>query len=101
MTIDPAIEDMLTKAIQHTDRESYLSIDPNNAQKIISNIEKKSKKFESTQSIPVLLCSPAVRMNLKKLTERFMPQLVVLSHSEIDPNLNIKNIGMVTLNNAT
>lgn len=100
ITLDPAVEDMLSSAIQHTDRESFLSVDPNIAQKLIKKIEVQIKKFEQTQSIPVLLCSPTIRFSLKRLIERFIPQLVVLSHSEIDPKLNVKSLGTVNIDNA-
>lgn len=100
ITLDPSVEDMLSKAVQHTERESYLSIDPNIAQKLVKKVEGLMKKFEKTQSQPVLLCSPTIRLNLKRLVERFLPQLVILSHSEIDTRLQIKSVGMVNIGNA-
>jgi flagellar biosynthesis protein FlhA len=100
ITLDPSVEDVLSSSVQHTDRESFLSIDPNTAQQLIKKIEASLKRFEEKQSLPVLLCSPTIRSNLKKLLERFIPQLAVLSHTEIDTRLKIKSLGMVSLNNA-
>ena len=100
MTLDPSAEDVLSNAIQHTERESFMSIDPNMAQELIKQIEKLIKKFDQSQTLPVLLCSPTVRLHLKRLVERFLPQLAVLSHSEIDSKMKIKNLGMVKINNA-
>ena len=100
ITIDPGLEDMLGNAIQHTERESFLSLDPKIAQKLVRKIETQIKKFEKTRSHPVLLCSPTVRLSLKRLIERFVPQLAVISHSEVDRKLKINSLGMVSINNA-
>ncbi len=100
LTLDPSLEDMLSNSIQHTEKESFLSLDPNIAQKLIRKIESMIKSFEQSQSIPLLLCSPTIRLNLKRLIERYIPQLVVLSHSEIDSNINLKSLGMVSIDNA-
>jgi len=100
LTLDPKIEDLLTGAIQHAERESFLSLDPNTAQKIIKNIENKIKKFTETQSHPIVLCSPPVRIHLKRLVERFITNLAVLSHSDIDTKTKIKSLGVININNA-
>jgi len=50
------------------------------------------------ETAPVLLASPLVRMYLRKLTERFLPDLVVLSHSEIVPTVQIRTLRVVSLN---
>ncbi len=101
LTLDPKIEDMLTGAIQHAERESFLSLDPNTAQKIIKNIENKIRKFTETQSHPIVLCSPPVRIHLKRLVERFITNLAILSHSDIDTKTKIKSLGVININNAT
>ena len=47
--------------------------------------------------VPVLLTSPMTRAHIKRLSERYMPELVVLSHNEIPPEVVIKNMGMVRI----
>ena len=101
ITLDPTLEDALSSAVHHTDRESFLSIDPDTAQQLIKKIEGFIKRFEEKQAIPVLLCSPQIRSNLKKLLERFVPHIAVLSHTEIDTRIKIKSLGTVSLRNAT
>jgi len=44
------------------------------------------------------LSSPFVRIYLRRLTERFLPDLVVLSHNEVVPTVQIKTLKVVTLN---
>ena len=100
LTLDPRVEDLLTNAIQHAERESFLSLDPSIAQKIIKNIEIKIKKFTETQTHPIVLCSPPVRIHLKRLVERFVTNLVILSHSDIDTKTKIKSLGVVNIKDA-
>ncbi|MCP4714712.1 MAG: flagellar biosynthesis protein FlhA [Deltaproteobacteria bacterium] len=97
ITLDPALEDLLGNAIQHTERESYMNLDPGNAQKLVSALENQVKAFTKTQSQPVLLCSPTVRLNLRRLVEKFLPQLVVMSNTEIDAKIPLKSLGTVNI----
>jgi len=100
MTLDTEIEEVISNAVQHTEHESYLSLEPALAQKIISQLTRSLEKFTSMNYQPVILCSPGVRPQLKRLTERFLPTLVVLSHNEIDRRVKLKSLGVVSLNNA-
>ncbi|MBI5185963.1 MAG: flagellar biosynthesis protein FlhA [Nitrospinae bacterium] len=95
ITLAQNIEDTLSSSIQRTEHGSYLSIDPNFAQKLLLNIKAAYEKVSPVEGQPVILSSPSVRLHLRKLLERFIPNVVVLSHNEIAPNIPIKNIGMV------
>lgn len=100
MTLDTEIEEVISNAVQHTEHESYLSLEPALAQKIISQLTRSIEKFTSMNYQPLILCSPGVRPQLKRLTERFLPTLVVLSHNEIDRRVKLKSLGVVSLSNA-
>jgi flagellar biosynthesis protein FlhA len=45
---------------------------------------------------PVILCSPNTRMYVRQLLERFLPNVAILSHSEIPPSIRVLSLGMVT-----
>ena len=100
MTLDAEIEELVNNAIQHTEHESYLSLEPALAQKILAQLNKAMEKFTSMNYQPIILCSPGIRPHLKKLTERFIPTLVVLSHNEIDKRVKLKSLGVASLNYA-
>ena len=100
MTLDTEIEEVISNAVQHTEHESYLSLEPALAQNIISQLTRSIEKFTSKNYQPLILCSPGVRPQLKRLTERFLPTLVVLSHNEIDKRAKLKSLGVVSLSNA-
>ena len=100
MTLDNEIEEMIGAAVQHTEHESYLSLEPAAAQKFLSQLTKGAEKFTSLNYQPIVLCSPGVRPHLKKLTERFLPALVVLSHNEIDKRAKLKSLGVISIRHA-
>ncbi|HPL62846.1 MAG: flagellar biosynthesis protein FlhA [Syntrophales bacterium] len=97
VTLSPDIEDHLGRSIQHTDLESYVTVDPNYVQRIVSGLQKHVYSFTSRGLQPVILCSPQVRLQLRKLLERFFPHIILLSHNEITRDVNIKSLGMVEI----
>ncbi len=97
ITVDREIEDIIAGSIQQTSHGSYLSIEPGTAQKILNRIKQGFEKFGMISPQPIILSSPKIRLHLKRLTERFMPNLIVLSHNEISPDAQIQAMGMVSL----
>ena len=89
-------EDQLANAIQTTPQGTFLGLDPEMAQTIIQNVEGQLERFSVLNYQPILLCSPLIRPHVRKLTERFIPNLVVLSHNEISHDVRIESLGMVS-----
>jgi flagellar biosynthesis protein FlhA len=95
LALDPAIDGMISHSIQHTEHGSYLALEPEKSQKILMTLNKEVHNVGKQGLVPILLTSPISRSYIKRLTERYMPDLVVLSHNEIPPDITIKNLGMV------
>jgi flagellar biosynthesis protein FlhA len=100
ITIDQKIEDILREGIQKADHGSYLSLEPNLAQKILMSINQTLDRMSQANYQPIILCSPTIRRHLKKLLDRFLPQVVVLSHNELTGQAKIQSLGTVTLKYA-
>ena len=99
MTLDQKVEELIRQSIQKTELTSYLALEPTVAEKILAKIREAVETITPMlETAPVLLASPLIRMYLRKLTERFLPDLVVLSHSEIVPTVQIRTLRVVTLN---
>jgi len=81
---DQDIEEIIKKSM-----EDNAFLTPEIMQKILTCI-KDTINATPTLPHPIILCSPDIRMFLKKLTQQSMPQLVVLSTNEIPPNVKIK-----------
>ncbi len=94
ITLDKIVEEEISKSIQHKETGSFLAIDPGKAQLILDSIGEGLPLFEGGQR-PTLLAAPQIRPHVRKLTERYYPQLVVISHNEILPNIKIRSIGAV------
>lgn len=98
MTLDREIEDTIAEAIQPSDQGSFLAIEPNTAQQIITMIRSMADRFNMSGAQPVLLASPSIRRHVRKLIERFVPHMAVLSHNEIPQNVKIQSLGVVSIN---
>jgi flagellar biosynthesis protein FlhA len=95
VSLSHPLERELADAIQRSDHGEYLAIDPQIAQRIMQRMADKLERFASLNLQPVVLCSAPIRPHLKKLADRFVPNLVVLSYEEIESNVRIQSIGMV------
>jgi flagellar biosynthesis protein FlhA len=96
--LDRAVEDLIVAALQHhEDGTTTLNLDPELAQRLLNNIAQTMRNFESTGSMPILVCGSRVRWDLRKLINRFIPGLVVLAFDEIPSDIQTRSVGLVTL----
>ncbi len=96
-TLDRNIEEQLAQNIIQTDQGQQLSLDPKVTQIILSSLNEKIEEATSIGEKMVVLCSPVIRSHFKRLTEKFIPNLVVVSHNELSPEANIRSLGTVRL----
>ena len=97
ITIDPAIENKIAGAVQRTERGSYVSLDPDTMHKLLNSLGNELKKLTDMGYQPIALTSPTVRLYFRKLVERSVPGIIVLSHAEIEQSVEIQIIGVVKL----
>jgi flagellar biosynthesis protein FlhA len=98
VTMDREVEETISDSVQLSEQGSYLAIDPHVAQRLLAAIRRNAETFDASGTLPVLMASPTIRRHVKKLTERYMPNLAVISHNEIPPNIKIQSLGVVVLN---
>lgn len=101
MTLHPNVEELIANSLLQTEQGVQLVMDPHSAQKLITNIAQSVEHHPEIAGQPILLTSPTSRRHLFKLTNRFIPQLIVLSHNEITPDANVKSVGVVELSHAS
>ena len=97
ITLDPALENRIAGAVQRTDHGSYVSLDPDSMQKLIDSLNNELGKLTNMGYQPIVLTSPAVRLYFRKLVERSVPGLIVLSHAEIEQSVEIQILGVVKI----
>ncbi|MDR1167076.1 MAG: flagellar biosynthesis protein FlhA [Deltaproteobacteria bacterium] len=100
MTIGADLEDALGRSVNETERGTYLTLDPDTGQRIINAISNAAVEFKNQRLQPVFLSTAMIRRHLKKLSERFFPDLVILSHSELTPTVKLRILGEVTFSYA-
>lgn len=96
LTIDPATEEILRDSVQQSEFGSYLALDPGVAQSMIDKLQRQVEHFSRNGAAPILLSAPVLRIYLKRLLERFIPGLVILSYNEIEAGIDVEVIGMVS-----
>ena len=92
INLAPSLEERLMQAIVRTEQGVVLAIDPNDAQNMASRI---ARALETAVAQPVLLCSPALRPHLWRLFTRVLPQMGVLSHSEIPTHVKVAPVAVL------
>ncbi len=100
VTLGHDVEKVISDAIQKTDQGSFVALEPNIAQRIIQNIGRHAQTFSKLNQPPVVLCSAPVRPHLKKLLDRFVPNMAVLSYNELVNTLRIQSLATVELSDA-
>ena len=100
ITLNQSVENAISGAIQQTEQGSFLAMEPNIVQKIIKILTENLEKFSQLNCQPIVLCSARIRSHFKKLVDRFIPDLVVLSYNDILKNVKIQSIGTVELSDA-
>jgi flagellar biosynthesis protein FlhA len=95
ITVDPRLESLLGEAVRRGE-DAFALLDPNTVSRIYASLTRQIAVAQNAGLQPIVLCSPSVRLALKRLTERAAPQLVVLSYSEIAPGLKVESIGQIT-----
>jgi flagellar biosynthesis protein FlhA len=97
ITLDSEVERIIVNSINKNEHGTYLSLDPQTTQKIVSNLSDCIIKVKDAISVPIILTSPLVRIYFSKMLEQFYPNSVVLSFNELNSNVQIQAVANVTL----
>ncbi len=95
MTLNPELERAMTEAIQQTDNGSFLAMDPNRAQGFVDSLQNAINSSAFAMQ-PILLVNPSLRGPLRRLIEKIVPNLVILSQGEIPAAVQVITVGVVS-----
>ncbi len=96
VTLDPKNEQEIMSSVKQTEQGSYIALDPEKQRKIIASLEQEVKKMEDMGKVPIVITSPIVRMYFKKMTRDYIRDLIVISYNEIESNIELQSVGMVS-----
>jgi flagellar biosynthesis protein FlhA len=96
VTLDPKIEQEIMSSVKQTEQGAYLTLDPDRTKKIMTSLETEVGKLENLGKSAIVITSPIVRMYFKKLSEDYIKDLIVVSYNEVDSDVELQSVGMVT-----
>lgn len=97
ITLDPKVEEDIMASVKQTEQGAYLTLEPNKTEAIMKSVQEETKKLEELGKTPIIITSPIVRMYFRKLSQDYFKDLTVLSYNEIDGEVELQSIGMVTI----
>ncbi|MDR0870951.1 MAG: flagellar biosynthesis protein FlhA [Planctomycetaceae bacterium] len=95
--LDPALEDQIRAGFEHTEQGLYIRMSPNATDHLCKKILPEVEKLTQMTLPPVVLVNPQIRIALKQMTSAAIPNLAVLSYSEITHDTQVACVGNVTL----
>ncbi|MBO8137497.1 MAG: flagellar biosynthesis protein FlhA [Desulfotomaculum sp.] len=95
ITLHPHLEQKVADSIQQTQLGQYPVLEPSEANALLDKLQKAVESANMKGFNPVLLCSPRVRLPLRRLLERYIPKLPVLSLNEITSGVEVEAVGTV------
>lgn len=101
LSLDRKVEEMISNSLLQTEAGVQLVLDPQYAHQVLQSITKSIEVNPQLAGQPVLLTSPTIRRHVRKLTERFIPQLVILSHNELTASANVRSVDVVRVRDAS
>ena len=96
VTLDPKVEQEIMSSVKQTEQGAYLTLAPERTKAIMASVQTEIDKLESLGKNPIIITSPIVRMYFKKITEEQFKDLIVVSYNEVETNVELQSVGMVT-----
>jgi flagellar biosynthesis protein FlhA len=100
VTLSPQTERVALQAVQQGPDGGFLALEPALAQSLVKRVGGWAERFVAKGQQPVVLCSAGLRPYLRRLLERYLPTVAVLSAAEIPAEVRVQSLGMVALDEA-
>lgn len=97
ITLDPMIEQQMADSLQYTEQGTITSLDPEYLQRLFVKVNEQCSRMTDQGYQPIVIVSSFVRPHFKRMIEKTIPSLVVLSYGEITPETEIRVTGMVEM----
>jgi flagellar biosynthesis protein FlhA len=97
ITLDPSLEQLIIDSTKQSEHGSYLAIEPIQVHSIFDKLRAIIENMKNRGRTPVILTSPMVRRQFRKIIEQISPELAVLSFNEIESSVEVYSEGVVRL----
>ncbi len=95
ITLGGKVEKQIADSVQQTEHGNFVALDPNDSQRILEAASGETERLQQMGQAPVILCSPAVRMYVRQLLERYLPHVQILSYNELEAEVEVQSVGVV------
>ena len=96
VTLDPRLEQEIMDSVKQTENGAYLTLDPEKTRAILRSVETEAHKLEEMGKPVIVMTSPIVRMYFKRMTQDYYKDLIVVSYNEVEPNVELQSVGMIS-----
>lgn len=96
ITLEPQLEQMLHNAVQQSQQSKTLTIDPELAEALFKSMRAEVQKIEDQGQPAILVVSPIIRPWLSNLVRPRIPDLTVLSYTEIPEDQSVNVVATIT-----
>ncbi len=97
VTLSADLEDTLMTSIKQSDNGTYIALDPQTTNALVNSLAVEIQALLSMGEQPIVLTAPIVRFYFKQLTEATIPDLIVLSFNELESDVDIQSVGVVSI----
>ncbi|MGD9494918.1 MAG: flagellar biosynthesis protein FlhA [Armatimonadota bacterium] len=95
--LDPELEARMAEAIVDTPQGPTCLLDPNDLHLLLQATQRATEELAALGRSPIVLAAAPIRRHLRALTARSFPELVVLAHTEIAPEVRVRALGCLAL----
>jgi flagellar biosynthesis protein FlhA len=100
ITVGPRAENAVAEALQKGDHGGFPALDPGLANQLMNSLAKQIETCAAMNVSPLVVCSSQIRLAFKRLVDRFIQSIQVLSYDEILNTVDIRSLGTVELSHA-
>ena len=95
ITVTPRTEEEIAQSVQQTEHGSTVALAPGRAQQLLLAISGEVERTAAMGREPIILCSSRIRLALRRLIERRLPNVTVLSFAEVTPQTTVEATGSI------
>ncbi|MFH0702808.1 MAG: flagellar biosynthesis protein FlhA [bacterium] len=96
VTLSQEWEKMLDDSCQRTELGTMFLLNPQQLQELLDATITTLMRTQQTIGLqPVILCTPRIRLPLFQLLERHIPTIVIISYSELIPDIRVEQIDTI------
>ena len=97
ITLDPRLDRSLNEQVSALPQGGLLNLDPGTSQKLLMALKQAAERVAARGQQPIVLCSPALRRHIRRLTDRILRTVPVLGLNEIDATVQLQSLDTIKL----